>query len=99
MTFHFAKDKFWKLDIIGYPLLQVDKWVHLLGCAFLFSLAYLLMSKTGGVHFGTKHLAAFWAFIGGLGVEIVQGFGKEGFSWRDLIADCIGIGTLWWMAV
>ena len=104
MKFHFAQDKFWNPMLEGYPLIRIDKWVHMLGCAFLFSLVYFGAYRLPGLqemamYFTQKHVAAFWALLAGFLWEVKDGFREEGFSWRDLVADMIGVFALWGIAV
>lgn len=80
-----AKDRFFQLTP---PWIRPDKREHLLGCAFLFCLCYFLLSLP-------PPLCALNAFACGLLWEIKDGFWNDGFSWKDLIADCIGIGVMW----
>lgn len=96
MTFRFARDKFFQSWL---PWLLPDKREHLWGSGLLFCVLYFLMLRAGGVYWGTGADAATWAFVGGLLWEIKDGLWNDGFSWKDLIADCVGIGIMWRMAV
>lgn len=84
--FHFAQDSWLS------KFHTSDKLYHLFGSAVLFAFLwfpiFLVMN-------GSELTVAMWAFIGGLIVEIFDGFGKEGFSWKDLVADFVGIMAMW----
>jgi hypothetical protein len=86
MSFHFAQD-YW---------LTRDKLEHLFGSALLFSFLYIL-----GLRFlfcPMRSVAALLAVIGGILWEIKDGF-RDGFSYKDLVADCIGIMAMWFIAI
>jgi len=105
MIFHFAHDKFWNPTLRGWsPVLQPDKWIHLLESAFLFSVFYFLpyhwnaLGLMAGL-FGQRLVAWLCAWSIMFGYEVYQGFTDVGFSWRDLLADTLGIFALWIIAV
>lgn len=104
MSFYFAKDKFWNPTLKGWtPILQPDKWIHLFEFAFFFSAFYFMAYHWSilGIIAGTlgqRNMAFLCAWIIGFGYEVYQGFKENGFSYKDLIADTIGITTLWLIA-
>lgn len=97
-----AKDKFFQ---ISPPWVLPDKREHLFGsgyayCLLLFLLPTEILCWIPGVQelivlLGYRHTAAILAWTGGFLWEIKDGFRADGFSWRDLVADTIGIGILW----
>ena len=90
MKFTFTKDAFFDY---WPPWIQPDKQVHLLGCAVLFAWFYdNVYACLCGV------CAALLTFGCGLAWEIKDGFRENvGFSWRDLVADVLGIFLMWWI--
>lgn len=82
--------------------LPCDKWQHLLGSACIFNLVYLGLCRWRGRTWGTRHVAALvtlaCAFLWEIG-QLLLGHPADGDMIGDLIADCIGIGVMWRMAV
>ena len=67
--------------------LEYDKWVHFAGC-FTFTRMLVLLSADRWIAFAIVS-------IGGLLLEYYQGItvsltDKDGFSWRDLVANTLG---------
>lgn len=77
----FVKDKWFS----RYPI--SDKFAHYFA---EFSVYHILMLH--GLEIGWT---IFACIIGGLLVEIVQGFIKNGFSWKDFVLDNLGWGSAW----
>jgi VanZ family protein len=71
-------------------LLKFDKLEHMLGCMILTIVMALLIDAIAGIY---VFIAGFlWEMKDGLmDWEKYGWWGGEGFSWKDLIADVVGI--------
>ena len=82
MAFHFAKDSF------RSKFTTSDKWYHFFGSALLYAFLWSSLYRVGDV---SILACILWAFAGGILVEIIDGFKPDGFSWKDLAMDALGI--------
>lgn len=84
--FHFAQDS-WTSKFHTH-----DKLYHLFGSGLLYAFLWAPLFLVFDL---TELAVALLAFGGGMLVEIIDGFGKEGFSVKDLAADVLGILGMW----
>jgi len=77
MTFQWAKDSWHS------KFRTSDKWYHFFGCALIFATLWIAGLPVVDCFFLT--------LFAGVLVEIKDGFYADGFSWRDLIADTLGL--------
>lgn len=77
---------------------EFDKLTHAGGSALLTNgLACILSIWLNRL--GQVLLAGVLAFLVGLALEIYQAYREDGFSWRDLVADIIGIWIATWAII
>ena len=74
---------------------EYDKFAHAGGSCLVTCLLWAIL-KTCGLN--TTNLCVYvcgLTFFLGIALELLQAFRGVGFSWRDLVADAIGIGIAW----
>jgi len=84
MTWKWSNDS-WLSRATGF-----DKWAHAGGSA-LFTCAACNVLAPWFNHLGQVLFAGAFVFLCGLALEMYQAFKEDGFSWRDLTADALGI--------
>ncbi len=82
MSFHFAQDTW------NSKFTTSDKWYHFFGSALLYAVIWFALHLIFDVSILPCML---WAFAGGVLVEIIDGWKADGFSWKDLAMDGLGI--------
>jgi hypothetical protein len=89
----------WAKDSWTSKCQEYDKFVHLTGSCFLTMLLYQIF-HIWLVFFLSLTFAVEVAFLAGFILEVLQGKHEEygdGFSWRDLVANVIGIAFAVWV--
>ena len=78
------------LFIDRWPYVAMDKGVHFLGGAMIVFVVELLLRLCGVMPWVSTNLALVISMMCSVLIECVDGFGKDGFSWEDLVYGTFG---------
>jgi hypothetical protein len=85
----------WVRDIWTSKCMEYDKWTHAGGsCLITIVVFFCVIFFTPLGWFMNALLAGGISFVAGLALEFWQGYhpdGLDGFSWKDLVANVVGI--------